>query len=485
MYQPLLELAPSSTSTLVGERLVGEAAGFLWGEGNTHNFESLGGAVYPSWYPANKNVIGKGRWLAAAGASTASWRQRPWRTLQRILRPVTALFPLLRTVLPAIVPKPAIDCIQGSYPLSKANPERITTISFHSVRMVLAAAVEEGGGSCRVIVYDVAEEKEVCVLTHAFQRNVHCIKWKPFSRDVLAVGCTGGVLLWCLSFGLPLMTHQRYTSAAGSFDSVSDHTGTESCVRTSGNSRAYCNNSDVGFSTSSGEDRGAYCLFYRCDAGIDITCMNFSCRDGRYLACGSREHAALHFHDIRLQPTKSLLLRSISIEGGTQDVLFSEDDSFAMRLISGVAMLLMTQFPSCTSTAVPTAAPVLKVARARALGPNHFFMQCARTEGVFVTHVNPFVGVHVIALISTGVHRGVGGAVHCIASSGRRLYIAVETGHLLVLRYGRRGVFTLIPVGTAELRAEQMAVFDGYTCGSLLAIVEADQAVVFFPSYHT
>ncbi|KEG06144.1 putative U4/U6 small nuclear ribonuclear protein [Trypanosoma grayi] len=206
------------------------------------------------------------------------------------------------------------------------------------------------------------------------------------------------------------------------------------------------------------------------------------------MACGSTEHVAAHFHDIRLPPSKSLLLRSVSVEGATEDVLFADDDTFAVRLVCGASSVVLLAFPSCSATVVPTSAPVLKMAKARALGPNHFFLQCARVEGVFVAHVNPFAGVQILALISTGISGisgGVGGAVRRIACSGRRLYLVLETGHLLLCHYGRRGVFTLIPIGVAELDAAHLAVFDGYTRGSLLAAVEADQTVTFVPSYHS
>ncbi|RHW67231.1 nucleoporin 48 [Trypanosoma brucei equiperdum] len=452
MYQPLLEAPAGSPSAVVGDRLIGEAAGSLFGGSDRAAFEAQGGAYYPPWRPANANVISGGRYRAAGSGIMATWQRWPLYRLQTVLRPLTSLFPLLRVVFPFAVPG------QDRCPqlCAAAFAERVTAISFHPVRMILAAAVNEGNDCSRVVVYDVAEGREECVLTHAFQRQTCCLVWKPLSRDVLAVGCNGGVLLWSLTFNM---------SPAGQ------------AVLGNGNltHRSVVNGT---------ESSAPYCLFYRCAKNVVVTCIRFSCRDGRYLACGSAKHAALHFHDIRLQPSKSLLLRNVSVEGATQDVLFADDDSFAIRLVCGTSVLVLLQFPSCTANVVPTAAPVLGVTKARGLGPNYFFLHCHHVEGVFVAHINPFVGVHVIGLISTGIHRGVGGAVRCVASSDRRLFVALETGHLLVMHYGRRGVFTLIPVGTAEMGTECMAVFDGCTYGSLLAVVEADQSVSFVPAYH-
>ncbi|RNF20329.1 putative U4/U6 small nuclear ribonuclear protein [Trypanosoma conorhini] len=461
MYQPLLELPSGAAAAFVaGDRLLGEAAGSLYGSGHRASFEAQGGAVYPVWKLANRNVLGRGARRASSSSSpsplSSSWwrRQRAFEAARWLLRPVAAAVPLLRLVFPFAVPVSA-GC--APRPLRPAEcPEGVTAMAFHPDRMALAAAVDEGAGCSRVVVYDVAEGKETCVLTHAFQRNVHCVAWKPRSRDVLAVGCDGGALVWSLSFGA--------APAATVYGGGSS--GSNGAAET--------------------EDRMAHCLFYRCTPHVPTTCLGFSCRDGRYLACGSTEHIALHFHDVRLPPSSSLLRSSVSVEGATEDVLFADDDTFAVKLVCGTSAVVLIAFPSCVEAVVPTAAPVLAMAKARALGPNHFFLHCAQVEGVAVAHVNPFVGVQVLALVSTGVAGGVGGGVRRMACSGRRLYVALETGHLLVCHYGRRGgVCALLPVGVAELEAARLAVFDGFPRGSLLAAVEAsDQSVVFVPSYH-
>nr|CCC95057.1 conserved hypothetical protein [Trypanosoma congolense IL3000] len=451
MYQPLLEVSHGPSCAVVGDRLIGEAAGFLYGGSDRAAFEDQGGAVYPIWRPVNGNVISGGRWRSTRNAFLSMWVQEPLRKLQILLQPLVSLLPLLRVVFPFAVPEPAsrrqihIECC-----------ERVVAIAFHPTRMILAAVIDEKNGCSRVVIYDVGESREEFTLTHAFQRHSRCLAWKPLSRDVLAVGCCGGVLLWSLSFN-------SEPSKRGVF-------GSGGHVKEAG--------------TSSASEGAPCCLFYRSTKNVVTTCVRFSSRDGRYVACGSTEHAALHFHDIRVQPSRSLLLKNVSVEGATQDVLFAHDDSFAVRMVCGASVVILLQFPSCARTTVPTAAPVLSMARAQGVGPNHFFLHCAGVEGVFVAHVNPFVGVHVISLISTGIHRGVGGAVRCIASSGKRLFVALETGHLLVMHYGCRGVFTLIPVGTAEMNVEHMAMFDGYSYGSLLAVVETDQSVVFVPAYH-
>ncbi|RNF07221.1 putative U4/U6 small nuclear ribonuclear protein [Trypanosoma rangeli] len=465
MYQPLLELSSGAAAAfVVGDRLLGESAGSLYGSGHRASFEAQGGAVYPVWTLANRNVLGRGVQRASSShLSLPLWRrQQVCKAVRWLLYPFVSAVPLLRLLFPFAVPASA-ECAPRL--LSAADfPECVTAVAFHPDRMVLAAAVDEGAGCSRVVVYDIAEGKETCVLTHAFQRNVRCVAWKPHSRDVLAVGCDGGALVWSLSFGVsPAAT--IYDGGCGS----------------SRNGAA-----GAGEAEAEAVDRTAHCLFYRCTPHVPTTCLGFSCRDGRYLACGSMEHIALHFHDIRLPPSNSSLRTNVSVEGATEDVLFADDDTFAVKLVCGACAVVMIAFPSCVETVVPTAAPVLRMAKARALGPNHFFLHCARLEGVAVAHVNPFVGVQVIALVSTGVAGGIGGGVRRMACSGRRLYIALETGHLLVCHYGRRGgACAIIPVGVAELDAAHLAVFDGFPRGSLLAAVEAsDQSVVFAPSYH-
>ncbi|KAF8292955.1 Nucleoporin NUP48 [Trypanosoma cruzi] len=469
MYQPLLELPSEAAAVFVaGDRLLGEAAGSLYGSSKRVSFEAQGGAVYPLWKLANRNFLGRraGREKPSSLSSSVfslSWwkKQQTFGVARWLLRPLVSVMPLLRFVFPFVVPASA-NCAPRL--LNAADcPECVTAVAFHPDRMVLAAAVDEGAGCSRVVVYDVAEGKETCVLTHAFQRHVRCVAWKPLSRDVLAVGCDGGALVWSLSFGVsPVVTvygrsnngHSEKGLGAGEEDDV---------------------------------DRKAHCLFYRCTTHVPTTCISFSCRDGRYLACGSTEHIALHFHDIRLPPSNSSLRKNVSVEGATEDVLFADDDTFAVKLVCGTSVVVMIAFPSCVESVVPTAAAVLKMTKAQALGPNHFFLQCAHVEGVVVAHANPFIGVQVIALVSTGIAGGIGGNVRRMACSDRRLYIALETGHLLVCHYGRRGsAFTLIPVGVAELDAAHLAVFDGFTRGSLLAAVEAsDQSVIFMPSYHS
>ncbi|ORC86190.1 putative U4/U6 small nuclear ribonuclear protein [Trypanosoma theileri] len=485
MYQPLLELPPAATTVCAaGDRLLGEAAGVLYSSSQRAAYEAHGGAVYPSWKPANRNVVGRGTRQTTTTITTGGrsrkggalylWRQQSLKQLVRLLRPVVSFVPLLRLVLPFVVPASA-NCTPRLLLKSAEYPERVTAIAFHPHRMLLAAVVDEGAGSSRVVVYDVAESRERCVLTHAFQQHASCVAWKPFSRDVLAVGCDGGVLVWSLSFGTAPATTIYGGSNNNNNNNIYNHNNYN-------NNNGMCNTRGV---EGEGEDQTAYCLFYRCTPHVRTTCINFSRRDGRYLACGSLDHIAVQFHDIRLPPSNALLLRHVSAEGGTEDVLFADDDTFAVRLVCGAARIVLLSFPSCASTTVATPAPVLSMAPARVFGPHHFVLNCARVEGVIVAHVNPFVGVAVVALISTGVHRGVGGSVRSVACSGRRMYIAVETGHVLVCHCGHRaGTHTLIPIGVVQLDVHKLAVFDGCTAGSLLAAVERDQTITFLPSYH-
>ncbi|KAH9600132.1 hypothetical protein LSM04_003427 [Trypanosoma melophagium] len=484
MYQPLLELPPAATTVCAaGDRLLGEAAGVLYSSSQRAAYEAHGGAVYPSWKLANRNVVGRGVRRTTStltesgeirrgrrGWALHVWRDESVKQLVRLLRPVASLVPLLRLVLPFVVPASA-NCTPRLLLNRTECPERVTAIAFHPHRMLLAGVVDEGAGSSRVVVYDVAESRERCVLTHAFQQHAGCVAWKPFSRDVLAVGCDGGVLVWSLSFGAaPATTIYGGTNSNNKINNHNNHNnGIDNTTGMDGD----------------GEDQTAHCLFYRCTPHVRTTCINFSRRDGRYLACGSVDHIAVQFHDIRLPPSNALLLRHVSAEGGTEDIFFADDDTFAVRLVCGASRIVLLSFPSCAPTTVATPAPVLAMAPARVFGPHHFVLHCARLEGVMIAHVNPFVGVAVVALVSTGVHRGVGGSVRTLVCSGRRVYIAVETGHVLVCHCGHRaGVNTLIPIGVAQLDVHRLAVFDGCTTGSLLAAVEQDQTISFLPSYH-
>lgn len=520
MFEPLQELllafkvsgrtslsshAALGNAVLEDKRLLGEKDGRLYGSSEEAEYVACGGALYPPQQLANKAVVGWGYGETGDADGQVALRRRatarggprgllgclasvcvtaPRRVARLVLCTAAYLLPALRMAFPTAVPHPSLRR-QLLAVTSSAAPERITAMAFHPYQMVVALAIDEGGadGSARVTVYDVMQNRVMVVLTHAFQRDVQSLAWKPWSRDVLAVGCRGGVLLWSVNGGGWGGADGTSAAALGARDAIRRF-GYENRHPAAPNSEA----AKVCISAKAGES--AFALFYRCSRGMPVTTMDFSKENGRYLACGSRWTAQLHVLDVSYGPQEaaSALCRLVpSVEGGSELVVFSDDDSFVFSAVAGapyMSFIRVNPFPY-TSTTVAVPAPVLQMVEASGIGPNYYFLYTSGLEGVIVARVNGFIGVEVVSLVSTGICRGVGGTVRCIAASKRRLWIALETGHLLVAYYNcREGHFNLFPIGVAATNAYLLADFPGCPVGSLVGMVERDGTVSFLPSYH-
>ncbi|KAG5509926.1 hypothetical protein GH5_07773 [Leishmania sp. Ghana 2012 LV757] len=532
MFEPLRELLLEDPHALVEDTgVLGEKAGRLFGFRDLSSYAALGGAVYPPLRCANDGVVawsaaqdmnsasgGSGAIRASDSASSLSadrttlltssslhsrdeaknrcwwslatatdacrrarYRRRSW--LHRLCASAPHLIPhlihcLVKTVAFAL---PGLrSAFPGALPTARrlllarrscrGGPERVTEVSFHPLYMWLAVAVEEGGAdaSTRVVVHDVGEGRVICVLTHAFQVKVSWLQWKPQSRDVLAVGCDGGVLLWSL--------------LAGTSGSAAD--APWSATKAAANA-----------------DAAARALFYPTCSGFTVTAGAFAHQDASTLACASVADTRLFLLQLTEPPFQPQACGTVvipSVDGGLGQVLFDDDDLFLLCSVcehGSLALVRIRPSPTSMSAAssaavfqscvVPTPAPVDCVVRATGLGPSLYFISTTGLEGVLLARINPFIGVEVVSMISTGLYRGVGGCVTRFECSRRRLWIQTETNHLLLCRYGLRdGVISLIPVGVAAMEVVNMASFTGCKTGSLVAAVEADGTIHFLPSYH-
>ncbi|CAJ1014938.1 hypothetical protein Q4I30_000455 [Leishmania utingensis] len=532
MFEPLCELLVEDPQALIeDERVLGEKAGRLFGFRDFSAYAALGGAVYPPLRCANDGVVawdavhgmngsnnGNGRtratdsasslsadgaavltssslhgqvemdtrwWSSLATAIEAHRRARPGcRSWLRqlcssaphllpflahcLIKTVSFVLPGLRSIFPTALPSARL--LLRARRSRCGGPERVTGLSFHSSYMWLAVAVEEGGAdaSTRVVVYDVGEERVICVLTHAFQKEVSWLQWRPQSRDVLAVGCCGGVLLWRL--------------LAASSDRTADASWSVA-------------------KTLASADAAARVLFYPTSSGVTITAGAFAHQDANTLACASNADTRLFFLQLNEPPFHPQACGTVvvpSVDGGLGQVVFDDNDLFLLCTVcehGSLALVRIRPSPMSASGAasaaafqscvVPTPAPVDCVVRATGLGPSLYFLSTAGLEGVLLARINPFIGVEVVSMISTGLYRGVGGCVTRFECSRRRLWIQTETNHLLVCRCGLRdGVISLIPIGVTAMEVVEMASFAGCKTGSLVAALEVDGTIQFLPSYH-
>lgn len=544
MFEPLRELLPEDPQALIDDaRVLGEKAGRLYGSRSAAAYAALGGATYRPLQCVNEGVIGwaeasdkggsgvNGRvssssslqrsatgnedgallsWVSAVlswvGSFTRTSRRRACRSATQQQRcrhcgksglraalmkmcvstphilphllhcaaTVAAFFlPSVRMLCPSALPD--VSRLLEARQSSKGGPERVTAISFHPLYMWLAVAVDAGGadGSARVVVYNVAEETVACVLSHAFQKDVNWLQWKPYAVDVLAVGCRGGVLLWSIGGG------------GGAAASAAADVG--------------------GFGQ---REATARALFYRTQRGFTVTGGAFSNRDGSMLACASMTDTQLHLLNVRQPPFSPQACVAVvvpTIDGGLHEVVFDDEDLFMVCAVCEHPSLALVRcaVPAAGSSAtagvaptvvggvhqstiVPIPAPVHRIARASGLGQSLFFLATKNLEGVLLARINPYLGVEVVSMISTGLYRGVGGCVTHFACSRRRLWMQTETNYLVVCRYGQRGgAVTLLPVGVAAIEAVALASFAGCTTGSLVAVLERDGTISMIPSYHS
>lgn len=427
------------------------------------------------------------------------------RLLKGVVTMAALAFPSLRSLCPSALPD-AADLLEArqSAPFAASSaggrsggPERVTAVCFHPLYVWLAVAIDEGAadGTTRVVLYNAVEGRVACVLSHAFQKDVAWLQWKPFASNVLAVGCRGGVLLW----GFVLASSAQAGPAASAAPAAA---AAEAAQNVLGNACGV-----FGASAAAQLEASARALFYRIRPGFQMTAGAFSHCDGSMLACASMTDTRLHLLNVRQPPFSPQATAAVvvpSIDGGIHEVLFDDDDLFLICAVCEHPSLALVRSPGAAGstsasasyaanaestshhvTLVPIPAPVHCMARASGLGPSLYFLSTKGLEGVLLARINPFIGAEVISMISTGLYRGVGGAVTRFACSRRRLWMLTETHHLVVCHYGRRGgEVTVLPVGVATTEAVDVVNYSGCTWGSMAAVLEEDGTIQLIPSYH-
>lgn len=468
----------------------------------------------------------------------------------KTLRVAASLLPLIRLVYPSAVPRSVAQSslMVGSSSGAKVGhtvysrfrkrcPEQVTAMCLHPCLPLLAVAIDEGGSErhARVLVADIVNSSPSGplsvshVLTHAFQKGVEAIAWKPYSDDVLAVGCESGVLLWSLEAGEGTIFFpgddvggRRLPPRLEKYELEKPWEESYPTFRSS---------SPLSSSKPSSLhiSRNACCVFYPfCGTGVPVTSLSFSNQTGRFLACGSRFYCAFSLVDVTVPPCAehSTVKWTPSLDGGMESLEFApETDLFLLSLTCGHASVNVTSLslpgnrytdsdPSSASTRVihsskriATPFPVLaaKPAIGVASGEDiyYYFLQLAGVEGLVLARLDVLQNaLHVISLISMKVQRGIGGLVRTFACSKHRLWIATETGHLVVLYYRRQhywterggyigigrvdpGCLSVIPIGAAVMDVSCLAAFHGFPAGSLAAVVEQGHILHLVPSYHS
>lgn len=491
-------LSPSSTSTFP----LGELGGVVFsaessdGADQRLRFQQVGGAIYRPMLPFGS--------ITAAAEDDAVSRRVARRTADkkrdgvvldtlRSLLSVTVypLCPLLRS----IVPTKLLD-ISAAPPLIDdrrrdlhRNTDMVVAMAFHHHLPILAIATRDASQTHRVQLYDVASEAKMpVVLSHALQsRGVHSLAWKPHSRDALMVGCEGGVLCWSITAG-----------AAANVRRNEGNTFTTQEVHPYGPLWGnIADNTPMAVWLSCGPD------------SAPISSVVFS-TDGRYVACASEHSISMHLHDVSVKPRESLVIESVAVEGGTCALCFSpSDDGFLVRAIRNQRCLKLLSTSTFRTETIATEAPVSGIVALEAAchtttatptASSHrgvFVLQYADTEGVVFTKFHMDDGPNrrgavmvVLGLVSTGVHRGVGGAVKHMTVDGKRLFLRVKSGHVVVVSihchneqaWSVRGVGCIAPSHTAP-PAFFMTTSPSFHKGSLLAVTHGAE-VRFFPSYY-
>lgn len=517
-------------------QMLGEIHGRLFSMEEEHDYLRRGGARYACGYKiANKNVVmdiidqdassstSHGSSSVSASSSSSggpsfptalmgSWWKRSLEAIASVQRFSAFLLPMLRLGFPSAVPRTA--CRPYRRLGGGSGPERVTAMAFHPLLPLLAVAVEEGGisdGQTRVLIMDVATVSDSepvrlsCVLTHAFQKRVEVLAWKPHSEDVLAVGCESGVLLWSLEAGSKhyagnvfheeeiICSHPKGDAVRSlAMDTPSTFTSSMPSSRDTRHERRLTS-------------KDARCLFYAyCGAGFPVTTISFSPVTGRFLVCGSRFYTSLSLLDISVPPCAApngaAVTLTTTTEGGTERVSFADEDRYILSLTCGHPSLYVTplslqqgaQQVDGRSIRIGTPFPVLDAQPASGVGPDHYFLNVARIEGLVLARVDlKDKCLAVLATISTSVERGIGGVVRCFTCSKRRLWMVTETGHMVVCGYHRvpgkekTGMrFALTTIGAATLDASSIVGFDGFSAGSLVAVVEQQEVLHLLPSYH-
>jgi hypothetical protein len=485
--------SPAQTSFPFGE--VGGIF-FAGDEKHAQRYQDVGGAIYRPFLPFGTvtAAVTDDRVARRIAASKGKRRSSDplWMSATRSLLSLSVfpLCPIIRT----IVPRSLLD-IAGTTTLVDDRTRDVHTcrdivvaMAFHRHLPVLAVATRDASRLHRVYLYDVAQEERMPLfLSHDFQnRGIHALAWKPYARDCLVAGCEGGILCWSLSAGAAANTSTRVAASAANM------------------SHPY------GPLWGGITDETPMAVWYECSPGAPVSTVVFS-SDGRYAACASEHSVSLHLHDLSSKPRDALIVESVAVEGGTCSVCFSPDDGFLLRAIRHRRYIKLLSTATFRNETIVVDRPVTKIVAldAAACGTSNathggavFALQFDQTEGVALvrfhnmdptaTSPNSKAVMIVCALVSTGVvSRGVGGAVTEMVMDGKRLFLRVGSGHVLVLGvacaeghpWSVRGV-GLIPPSSSPSPACCMTASPSFYKGSLLATTHGPD-IRFFPSYYS
>lgn len=460
----------------------GEVGGVVFsGDRQLERYQHVGGAVYQPLLPFGNcaTAVADDRVAHRLAARNAGGKSVT-TTLGAVVRSVLSAtaFPLC-PILRSVVPRQFLDIV-GTPTLAdertrdvKRCDDAVVAMAFHWHLPVLAVATRDAAKAHRIQLYDVAQEATMpLLLTHAFQtRGIHALAWKPLSRDCLAVGCDGGVLCWSMSAGTASKPRRggQQNDAQHPYGPLWGHLA----------------------------DSDPMAVWYECSPYAPVSTLVFS-SNGRYVACASEHSISMHLHDISAKPRDSLIMESVAVEGGTCSLCFSRDDDFLVRAIRHQRCIkLMSTTTFCVET-IQTEAPVTRAVALQ--GTSVFLLQYAKTEGVALVrfHMNAKPGTKgdlcavmiVLGMVSTGICRGVGGAVLDVAVDGKRVFLRLKSGHILSMSslcadghsWAIRGVGVIPPPSTPS-PATCMATSPSFHKGSLLATTYGHE-VRFFPAYY-
>lgn len=458
---------------------LGEIGGALFLASDSDRYQEAGGALYQPLRPTGSlqsaHITGDVARRQSIRLEQRRQGAAPLWALRKLLSPVVSWLPWLRCVLPGSLSDLRANQSlreERSSPGGAHSGGLVVAMSFHPHLPVVAVAVRDSPSKHRVVLYDVSSEQLLPIaLTHAFQdANVASLQWKPHSRDCLAVGCVGGVLLWSL-----LMW-------AGDSDHAAPASTSHMCWQ-------WLSDATPG------------CIFYACTPDVAVSSVVFS-SNGMYMACGSEHSISADIHDVSQPPKQSLVFSASCLEGGTSSLCFASRDAYLVRSLHNVCALKVLMLPSFTMETVLTKTPVDDVVRLDIAAPldaagDLYALQFRKTEGVAVVRLftpastsgraSGGILMMVMTLISTGVQRGIGGDVVRVAASGKRLYLQVSSGHVMLLavavtdgaiRSRYIGSLPAVPLG-----APVLAVARCFPKGALLAVAHKDE-VHFVPSYY-
>jgi len=331
-----------------------------------------------------------------------------------------------------------------------ASAERVICIAFHPHSLLLAFAVAPSDSNAAVVrLYDTAEQQiGPLTLVHPFQVDVRTVSWKPHAKDVLLVGCRGGVLAWHLSFF-----------------------GVEQ----------------------------AACVFFQASQRVPVTSISWA-NQGRVMAAGSKQSTKIHLFDIA-RPSQHSLLKTFTNRHGVNQVQFLADaDQCLMVVSSGVGELQLWDLTSNAYSLIPLRAPALQLSplftkahdASRTVAMT-YVVQFEAEEGIALVRVkragsHRAAEVHLLAAVSTSRidPLKVGGLVQQMQVSNGRVFLKVRSGHIIVLKMAATESCTsALCVGSFPVSDDLvMATCPSFPRGSLLAYVTDQQRLRFLPCYH-